>query len=243
MSSTSAADARSHAVVPVSISSGVMIASFGERDWKRAGSLRRLDPGTPEVRKTLLALCCVERVFGYTLVTVVMQMWRLCFGRLTREVITNGKKFGRISVVRDHFRDGRRAGCSFADCSALPLGGLPSSPGGGNHVVDGVAHLPIEIARCEVTGRDDACRISRASRSDLRRELNAGAASDGIHDLAYREPASAAQVVNRFQLPLGLESFGSDHVRERQIRDMDIVADRGSVRGWVVVPVDVGHLT
>ena len=39
MSSTSAADARSHAVVPVSISNGVIVASFGDGDWKRMGSL------------------------------------------------------------------------------------------------------------------------------------------------------------------------------------------------------------
>src|SRR4029453_8091734 len=106
---------------------------------------------------------------------------------------------------------------------------------------DGVTHLPIKIARCEVTGRHDARRVSRASRADLRCELNARDSSDGIHDLAYREPASAAQVVNRFQWLLALESLGGDDVRERQVRDMDIVADCGAIRGWVVVPVDVGN--
>src|SRR4029453_7503451 len=99
MSSTSAADVMSHAVVPVSISSGVIVASFGDRIWKRAGSLRRLDPGTPEVTQNsasyVLHQTCVRLRLSHTCDRNVTAMFRPALP----EVVTNGKKFGRIGVV------------------------------------------------------------------------------------------------------------------------------------------------
>jgi hypothetical protein len=119
MSSTSAADARSHAVVPVSISSGVIVASFGDGNWKRAGSLRRLDPGTPEVTQNsascVLRQTCLRLHPGHSCHANVTAMFRPSLP----ELVANGKKFGRIGVIRDHFRGERRAGRSFAELFSL----------------------------------------------------------------------------------------------------------------------------
>jgi hypothetical protein len=56
-------------VVPVSISNGVIVASFGD-GLETDGKPRRLDPGRRRLRKTLLGLCCTKRAFGYVRVTV-----------------------------------------------------------------------------------------------------------------------------------------------------------------------------
>ena len=52
-------------MVPVSISSGVIVASFGDRDWNGWEASDGWILDARGVRKTLLALCCIKRAFGY----------------------------------------------------------------------------------------------------------------------------------------------------------------------------------
>ena len=46
----------------------------------------------------------------------------------------------------------------------------------------------------------------------------------------------------RQQRPALLESLGGGDVGDREVGDVDVVADTGTVRGWVVIPVDARHL-
>jgi hypothetical protein len=74
MSNTSALEVRIQAVLPESISSGVMlllsVTGLEINETPSGGWIL----GRPKICKTLLALCCAKRAFGYTRVTVAMRM-------------------------------------------------------------------------------------------------------------------------------------------------------------------------
>jgi len=74
MSNTSALEVRIQAVLPESISSGVMLllsVTGLEMDETPSGGWIL---GRPKIRRTLLALCCAKRAFGYARVTVIRRM-------------------------------------------------------------------------------------------------------------------------------------------------------------------------
>src|SRR6188472_1270071 len=104
MSSTSAADARSHAVVPVSISSGVMECFLSVMGLETGCTLRRLDPGTPEVMQN-----SASRVLRQTCVR--LRRRHSCQVNVTAVFRAGPRKSGQkrqeirpIHVVNDHFR-------------------------------------------------------------------------------------------------------------------------------------------
>src|SRR5512133_450991 len=104
MSSTSAADARSHAVVPVSISSGVMECFLSVMGLERGWTLRRLDPGTPEAMQNsasrVLRQTCARLRRRHSWQDNVTGVFRAA----PRESGQKRQEIRPIHVVSDHFR-------------------------------------------------------------------------------------------------------------------------------------------
>ena len=103
------------------------------------------------------------------------------------------------------------------------------------------------ICQLDVAGRqpalgDDDRRVAGATRLDVGGEVDAGHPGGRLHDLADRQPVSAAQVVDRLQRAPGVQHLGRRHVGGGEIGHVHVVADAGAVRGRVVVTVDVGDL-
>src|SRR5690606_31838881 len=71
-------------------------------------------------------------------------------------------------------------------------GGLTGSPGARDHLVQRVAHPPVEVARRQLAVRDDACRVAGATPVHLRGEVDAGDLTDRVHDLTHRAAGAAA---------------------------------------------------
>ena len=58
------------------------------------------------------------------------------------------------------------------------MGGA-GTPRAGDHLVDGVPHLPVEVSGRRGAVRDDSGRITRTTRTHLRREVDTGDAAHG----------------------------------------------------------------
>src|SRR5690606_5430085 len=59
--------------------------------------------------------------------------------------------------------------------------GTTGAPGARHHVVDGVAHLPVEVAGRALPGGDDAGRVAGTAVVDLGLEVDAGDPGEGVH--------------------------------------------------------------
>src|ERR1700754_4093639 len=93
----------------------------------------------------------------------------------------------------------RYAGSSVNCATGYSRGGSPTTasalgprlPGGGEHVVDRIGVLPVEVAGGEVAVGDDAGGIARAARTLGRGEVDAGDAAGSVHDLPDRGAGAA----------------------------------------------------
>ncbi len=85
-------------------------------------------------------------------------------------------------------------------------------------------------------GGDQDRRVAGAAAGDHDRDLAAGDPLDRLDHLVDREAAAVAQVAD--QVLARLRRVQGQQVRVGQVRDVDVVADAGAVRGRVVVAVD-----
>ncbi len=78
---------------------------------------------------------------------------------------------------------------------------------------------------------DQVGRIAGAARLDRVRHLASGLLPDGAEDLAHREAGAGAEI----EAAAGMFLFEQLQGRDSEIGDVDVVAERGTVRRGLVV--------
>src|SRR5262245_39229084 len=113
-------------------------------------------------------------------------------------------------------------------------------PRGREYLVEFVPRLPLQnVARALIVG-EHLDRITGAPRSVLRREIDAADALCSLDHFDRRRAATGADV-QRCRRAAALEIAERAQVRGGEIVDVDVVADRRTVRRRVVGAVDREH--
>src|SRR5699024_5033942 len=107
---------------------------------------------------------------------------------------------------------------------------LSGVPGGGDHVVQRVAHHPLQIPGSGLTGGDDPSWVTPPAGSGFGSELDPGHFAHRRHDLAHRHPITRAEVVHRLQSLALAQCAGGNDVGVREVGDVDVVADARAIR-------------
>lgn len=89
----------------------------------------------------------------------------------------------------------RRVRTVIGNVGDLPVRGA----GAGDHVLERVAHPPVEVAGGQCSVGDDPGRVAGAAVAQLGREVDAGDAGGGLHDLPHGDTRPGAEVVDRLQ--------------------------------------------
>src|SRR5581483_11440043 len=110
----------------------------------------------------------------------------------------------------------------------------PTGPRGGHHICDVVLSGPPEFGLDALRGRDRTRGVTSAPGRDLRHEVAAGVLEDAVYQLTDRDAFAAADVERERRVLVLLKAPGRGDVRAGDVADVDVVADRGSVRGVVV---------
>src|SRR5438270_10389848 len=114
----------------------------------------------------------------------------------------------------------------------------PTGPRGGHHICDVVPRGPSQLGLDAVRRRDRTGAVAGASRRDLGNQVAAGVLEDAVYQFADRDALAAADVERERGLLVLLQAPGRGDMCSGDVADVDVVADRGPVRGVVVVAED-----
>src|SRR5579884_987658 len=110
----------------------------------------------------------------------------------------------------------------------------PTGPRGGHHICDVVLSGPPEFGLDAIRRRDRPRGVTSAPGRDLRYQVATGVLEDAVYQLTDRNAFAAADVERERRVLVPLQPPGGGDVRAGDVADVDVVADRGPVRGVVV---------
>src|SRR5437764_9575426 len=111
------------------------------------------------------------------------------------------------------------------------------SPGAGNDLLQIWKLWPPSKLLLNFFGAcDQHCGIAGAAMSLNGRDSVAGHPARSLDDFANGEAAAVAEIKD--QLRLLFQCFERQHVRDREVRNMDVIANAGAVACWVARPKD-----
>src|SRR5690606_27788037 len=125
-----------------------------------------------------------------------------------------------------------------SDRRGVSLRGAARLPTSTHHLVDRVAHLPIEVTGGEFAGGDDAVGVAGSAGTDFGGEVDARDASHRIHYLLHAQALARTQVVRGLDRLARRQTLRSLGVGGGDVADVHIVAHVGAVGSVVVVAED-----